>query len=743
VSVTKETGLTARRKAEEVTDRTLRSSTNGIGTSFDEAQLFEGLRGVGIEPGDTVFVQVSLGALGLPKGCATDEEAWLMLLQTLQKAVGARGTILVPTYTFSFCRQEDFDVASTPTAGGPWSSSAGFLEFFRRVPGAVRSRDPIHSVAGLGPRAGELLRDVPNTCFGTDSIHDRLLRGDGKVCMIGVGLHEATFRHFVEEAIGVPFRYKKLFTGQIRENGRVRTTGWIYNVRILAENGWPDGSKVERQARETNRCRVARVGQGEVAAIGCRDLFDLTKALLARDRWSTARGPAGDPVALERARVGARSFDVQLAPDSSMKSMVDALWQLPRDLVSDGYDAALRALADVLPMTVHEYPSGTECWTWIVPEKWTCQEAYLETMDGRRLFSYADHPLHVVSYSLPFEGTVSREELFRHLHVHPKEPEAIPFIFKYYDRNWGLCCSRNLKESLTQEQYRVVIRTSFSYSTLKVGEIVASGESEESIYLNSHLCHPAMFNDDMSGVVVGMDVMRRLLARPRRRYTYRYLIVPETIGGVAYLAHNETLIPKMKGGLFLEMLGLDQPHALQLSFAGNTELDDVFTLALKARDPYGWTGPFRTVIGNDERQFNGPGVRVPMLSLSRVLPPSAPDWPYRQYHSSHDNPNLGSIRRLEESRDLVLGMIDALEGNVVPVNRFKGEAFCSRYGLFVDAYTNPQGHRAFFDILFLIDGTRTIAQIAKECGITFEATREAVEELARHGLVVCGEGALS
>jgi aminopeptidase-like protein len=124
-----------------------------------------------------------------------------------------------------------------------------------------------------------------------------------------------------------------------------------------------------------------------------------------------------------------------------------------------------------------------------------------------------------------------------------------------------------------------------------------------------------------------------------------------------------------------------------------------------------------------------------MLSLSRVLPPASPDWPYRQYHSSHDNPSLGSIRRLEESRDLVLAMIDALESNDVPVNRFRGEAFCSRYGLFVNGYANPEGHRAFFDILFLIDGTRSVARIAHECGISVEATRGVLDELERHGLV--------
>jgi aminopeptidase-like protein/aminoglycoside N3'-acetyltransferase len=685
--------------------------------------------------GDAVFVHLNLDALGGAAGCRTSEERNALVLACLEEVLGVKGTILLPTYTFSFCRQEPFNVQKTPTAGGDWSPTADFLEYFRTRPGTIRSRDPIHSVAGRGPGAEALLKDVPPTCFGADSVHERLLAAGGKIVLLGLPLEEATFRHHIEEVVAIPTRFRKLFTGFIQDGGLPRKQGWIYNVRILADECYPDGRRLEKKAREAGVCRVSKVGRGEVLGVSCREFFDLTKAELTRDPWFTVRGPKTDTIAAEKKRVGSHVAETALPPNASMEQMVDALWRLPRDIISDGYDVALEALSRQLPMTIHEYPSGTEAWTWLVPEKWTCHEAWLETVDGRRLFSYADHPLHVVSYSLPFEGLVSRDELFRHLHVHPKEPDAIPFIFKYYERDWGLCCGRNLKDSLTDDQYRVVIRTSFSYSTLKVGEIVAPGESDESFYLCSHLCHPAMFNDDLSGVVVGMDVMRRLLARPKRRYTYRYLIVPETIGGVVYLAHNEALIPKMKGGLFLEMLGLDQPHALQLSFDGNTELDDLFTLALKARDPFGWTGAFRTVIGNDERQFNGPGVRVPMLSLSRVLPPSSPDWPYRKYHSSQDDPSLGSLRRLEESRDLVLAMIDHMEENRVPVNRFKGEAFCSRYGLFVDGYSNPAGHRAFFDILFLVDGSRTIAEIAKICGISFEAARGSIEEMVRNGLV--------
>jgi len=240
----------------------------------------------------------------------------------------------------------------------------------------------------------------------------------------------------------------------------------------------------------------------------------------------------------------------RLSNDATMKDIINSLWFLPRDIISNGYDIALNELANVVPMSIHEYPTGTNCWNWTIPQKWTCNEAYLETIDGRRIFSYTDNPLHVVSYSLPFEGEILREMLFKHLHVHHIIPEATPFRFKYYDRDWGLCCSKILKESLHDEKYRVKIDTIFEDGTFKVGEVFAQGKSKLDIILCAHLCHPAMVNDDLTGVVVGIEVMRTLLARKNLRYNYRFLIVPESIGSIAYLSHNEENIKKMHGGYF-------------------------------------------------------------------------------------------------------------------------------------------------------------------------------------------------
>jgi len=215
--------------------------------------------------------------------------------------------------------------------------------------------------------------------------------------------------------------------------------------------------------------------------------------------------------------------------------------------------------------------------------------------------------------------------------------------------------------------------------------------------------------------------------------------LPETIGSVAYLSHNMQLVPKMVGGLFLEMLGLNNPHALQLSFDGNTEMDRCISRVLLESKPEGWIGAFRTVVGNDERQFNAPGVRVPMLSLSRVLREKSNGWPYfPEYHSSRDNPELAPESQLLDSCDLVLRMIDAIESSEVPVNLFEGEVFCSRYGLHIDPYVNPEGNRALFDILFLVDGTRSVADIARLCNISETATRSVLEELRVRGLIAYG-----
>jgi aminopeptidase-like protein len=421
-----------------------------------------------------------------------------------------------------------------------------------------------------------------------------------------------------------------------------------------------------------------------------------------------------------------------------MMQLLNELWPLKRDIISDDFDRALQRLAAEVPMQIHEVPTGTKVWTWTVPDKWTCHEAYLETLDGTRLIDYAQHPLHVVSYSLPFEGEVSREELLTHLHVHKHLPDAVPFVFKYYQRDWGLCATQTLRDSLKDERYRVVIRSEFSPGTLKIGEVFIPGESDDCFVLAAHLDHPAMVNDDLTGVLVGLEVARRLLAGPRPHFSIRLLLFPETLGSIGYLSQHEELIPQMRGGLFLEMLGNDAPHALQTSFGPHSATDKTLVTALRGLQADAYVGPYRSIIDNDERQFNSPGVRVPMLSLSRVVNPHLPEsrfYPYPEYHSSLDTPAIVSEARLNASVDLVLGLLAAFDKNRYVVNNFKGEVFASGYGIWVDYNVNPQGHKNLFQIMERCDGTRRPADIAHELDLSFQFVWEIIALFLEKGLV--------
>jgi aminopeptidase-like protein len=199
----------------------------------------------------------------------------------------------------------------------------------------------------------------------------------------------------------------------------------------------------------------------------------------------------------------------------------------------------------------------------------------------------------------------------------------------------------------------------------------------------------------------------------------------------------------MSGGLFLEMLGNNAPHALQTSFQPDSSVDKCLVTALKGLASSAYIGSYRTIIDNDERQFNSPGVRVPMLSLSRVENPHLPEsrfYPYPEYHSSLDTPAIVSEERLEESVELVLGLIDAFDRNQFVVNQFKGEVFASGYGIWVDYAINPEGHKRLFEIMERCDGTRRAADIAGELGVPFQMAWEIIDQFIERGLVYLSDG---
>jgi len=193
-----------------------------------------------------------------------------------------------------------------------------------------------------------------------------------------------------------------------------------------------------------------------------------------------------------------------------MMKLINDIWFKRRDIVSDGFDESLEYISKIIPLKIHQISSGTKCWTWIIPEKWSVKEAYIEDLEGNRILDLKNHPLHVISYSLPVNKVVTQEELLRHLHTNPKRPDSIPFEFKYYERDWGFCIQHNRLKELTKDKYRVFINSKLEKGNLKVGDYTIEGETDKTVVLVAHLCHPAQVNDDLTGVAVLVDIAKEM-----------------------------------------------------------------------------------------------------------------------------------------------------------------------------------------------------------------------------------------
>jgi len=396
-----------------------------------------------------------------------------------------------------------------------------------------------------------------------------------------------------------------------------------------------------------------------------------------------------------------------------MIKLINDLWGKRRDIISDGFDESLQYISAIIPLKVHKIHSGTKCWTWTVPKKWSVREAWIKDEKGKKILDLNDHPLHVISYSLPVDKEVTKEELLEHIYTNPKRPNAIPWDFKYYERDWKFCMQHNNLKKIEGEKYRIFIDSKDEEGNLKVGDFTIKGKSDEIIILMAHLCHPAMANDDLAGVAVLVDIAKELQKwKGKLKYTYKILFVPETIGSIAFLSQNEDMIPKLKFGIFLEMLGNDNNHALQLSRQGDTKIDRIARYVLKKKFGKNFReGPFRSIVCNDEMVFNGPGVDMPMISISR--------YPYPEYHTSDDTPTILSEERLYSSKNLIMTIIGFLEKDYIPRRRFTGPVFLSGFGLWVDWKVNPKLNLNIEKIMLMLEGAKSVFDISEELDMDF------------------------
>jgi len=423
-----------------------------------------------------------------------------------------------------------------------------------------------------------------------------------------------------------------------------------------------------------------------------------------------------------------------------LKPILETLYPLHRTLASEGMDEALEIIGKHMPSEsayqVETYAPGTPVWTWKVPERYLVHEAYLEIEGGERIVDFQDNSLHLVSYSLPVDKVLSWDALEPHLYFNEKRPWATPWIFKYYERDWGFCLPKDVYDQLPREaSYHAVIKAEF-LTGIENGFRVSTGvvhpkggpdPSAGEIFISSHVCHPMQANDDLSGTVTAIGLAQRLVDNPlpTGSMSVRFWFGPETIGTIAYLAHNEDLIPQMKAGIFAEMTGNQNNLAWHHSRQSDHLIDRVAAHVLAKMEHV--EREFADAPANDERVINGPGVNVPCISINR--------WPYAEYHTTDDNPGIIHEKLLQESVDVIEEIIRIYATNYIPKRTFRGPVFLSGHGLWVDWRDNWELNRAIEKIMMCFEGHHSVFDIAQDVGLDYWMVRDYVNQFRDKGFI--------
>ena len=409
------------------------------------------------------------------------------------------------------------------------------------------------------------------------------------------------------------------------------------------------------------------------------------------------------------------------------------LFPIPRSLSGEGVRETLRYLRTIIPdLEMKEIPSGSQVGDWTVPDEWNVREAWIADATGKKIIDFTECNLHLVGYSIPFSGEMTREELEPHLYSLPEQPDAIPYVTSYYERRWGFCLTQNQRDKLGNGPFTVHIDADLSPGSLTYGELVIEGESQKEVLLSTYVCHPSMANNELSGPVVATALARWLANLDKRKYTYRVLFLPETIGAIAYLSeHLEHLKDHVVAGWVLTCMGDDRDYSYVPSRLGDTLADRISRRVLEAL-PNGFVEYSFLDRGSDERQWCAPGADLPVCSVMRSKYAA-----YPEYHTSLDNLDVISSAGLQGGFDVIQRCIEILEKNTFWMATTLGEPQMGKRGLYstISLKNSAASTREMMNVLAYCDGQHDDELIQAQTGLSAEQTSAILDTLLAEGLI--------
>ena len=364
---------------------------------------------------------------------------------------------------------------------------------------------------------------------------------------------------------------------------------------------------------------------------------------------------------------------------ATFQEKLNELFVLNRSLTGRSNRLTLDSISQWTDLQVIETPTGTNAFDWQVPQEWQLNAAYIEDAEGNRLIDIANSPLHVVSYSIGCDITLSFSELEDHLHTHANLEHAIPYRTSYYKPAWGFCVTHSQLSLLRNaaQPLHAVIDSTFHDGYMTSAEAIHEGVSKREVLISSYICHPAMANDSLSGVLLAAMLSRYVSEMANRRSTYRFVFVPETIGAISYLASNVEQAKNIDFGLQITTVGGPGEFQIKSSFENSHAINRIISGVLKQNGKPFSTLPF-DIHGSDERQYSSPGFRINMATLAKDI-----YYSYPQYHTSLDNLDFVNGEQIAETFILYTKIIDEIEKRRVFVRTEPhGEPMLSRHDLY-------------------------------------------------------------
>jgi aminopeptidase-like protein len=376
----------------------------------------------------------------------------------------------------------------------------------------------------------------------------------------------------------------------------------------------------------------------------------------------------------------------------TMLDIIRRLLLKNRTIVSSDIEECMDIISEKYPIKLNKFPTGTEYQTWPIPPEWNVIKAVLLFGDTV-IASHDESPLFVARYSLPFSGTINKQQLVEHTFTNPACPDAFCYEFRLaynYQRRlkeWRIALPHNRLDALPDGDYQLDIDVEVKPGEMIIAESSHQGKSGYWFTFLAHYCHVAQANDGLAGVAVMLEALDKIRSKyPNPYFGYKALLMPETIGSSVYASTHEAELDATIGAVFSEMGGADSPLQLVFSRRGDTYIDRVFLHVLgKLGKLPSRTIPFRKGWGNDELVFDAPGIGVPVVSLDR--------YPFEAYHTHHDNMDLIKLDKLEEVVDILVAVADAIEEDYIPRPKHRVPPYLTRYDLYSD-WTNQ---RALYD----------------------------------------------